>query len=94
MFSLSQAAKHAGVSKATIHRAIKSGKISAARPGHGSYKIDPAELSRVYTITVGDGAAEPMRRPRNPFRSVPVRRFATPRETALRGRQRPFWRPS
>ena len=55
MFSLSQAAKCAGVSKATIHRAIKSGKLSAIRQDDGSYQIDPAELSRVYEITVGGG---------------------------------------
>lgn len=50
MFSLSQSAKLTGVSKATIHRAIKSGKLSAARQEDGSYQIDPAELHRVYEI--------------------------------------------
>jgi len=48
MFSLSQAAKRAGVSKATVHRAIKSGKLSASRQDDGSFHIDPAELARVY----------------------------------------------
>jgi excisionase family DNA binding protein len=50
MFSLSQAAKRTGVSKATIHRAIKSGKLSALRQEDGSYQIDPAELHRVYPL--------------------------------------------
>jgi excisionase family DNA binding protein len=50
MFSLSQAAKLAGVSKATIHRAIKSGRLSATRQDDGSYQIDPAELYRVYEM--------------------------------------------
>lgn len=48
MLSMSSAATQAGVSKATIHRAIKSGKLSAARRDDGSYEIDPAELFRVY----------------------------------------------
>lgn len=48
MLSMSQAAKQVGVSKATIHRAIKAGKLSATRLDDGSYEIDPAELFRVY----------------------------------------------
>jgi hypothetical protein len=58
MFSLSQAAKHAGVSKATIHRAIKSGRLSAIRQDDGSYQIDPAELHRVYEVAVTSETAE------------------------------------
>lgn len=50
MLSLSKAAKAAGVSKATIHRAVKSGRISAARQDDGSYLIDPAEISRLYPL--------------------------------------------
>ncbi len=42
------AAKAAAVSKATIHRAIKSGRLSATRLDDGSYKIDASELARVY----------------------------------------------
>ena len=48
MLTLSKAAKVVGVSKATIHRAIKSGRISAARQDDGSYLIDPAEINRLY----------------------------------------------
>ena len=58
MFSLSQAAKHAGVSKATIHRAIKSGRLSALRQDDGSYQIDPAELHRVYEVVVTSETTE------------------------------------
>jgi len=58
MVSMSQAAKIAHVSKATIHRAIKSGRISAVRQDDGSYLIDPAELSRVYAATRGNGHGE------------------------------------
>ena len=48
MLSMGQAARAAGVSKTSIHRAIKSGKLSASREADASYKIDPAELFRVY----------------------------------------------
>jgi hypothetical protein len=48
MFSMGEAARQAGVSKATIHRAIKAGKLSAAKKNDGSYVIDPAELFRAY----------------------------------------------
>jgi hypothetical protein len=48
MYTLGTAAKATGLAKSTIHRAIKSGKISA-KPGDGnSYVIDPAELHRVF----------------------------------------------
>lgn len=47
-YSLSEAADEIGKSKMTIQRAIKSGKLSAGRDDQGSYKIDPAELHRVF----------------------------------------------
>lgn len=48
MLSPLQAANAANISKATIHRAIKSGKLSANRQADGTYLIDPSELSRVF----------------------------------------------
>jgi len=45
--SLISAARAAGISKSTIYRAIKSGKISAHFED-GVYTIDPAELHRVF----------------------------------------------
>ncbi len=48
MLSLGEAARHAGVSKTTIHRSIKSGRLSAQRNDDGSYSIDPAEVFRVF----------------------------------------------
>jgi hypothetical protein len=48
MFTLGQAAKEAGVSKATVSRAIASGRLSAIRNDRGGFDIDPAELFRVY----------------------------------------------
>jgi helix-turn-helix protein len=47
-YTLGQAAKAATVSKTTIQRAIKSGRLSASRQLDGSYVIDPAELHRVF----------------------------------------------
>jgi len=48
MLSMGEAAKQALVSKATLSRAIKSGKISARRNDKGGFDIDPAELFRVF----------------------------------------------
>jgi len=50
--TLGQAAKLAGVGKTTLTRAIKSGRLSAERREDGSYRIDPAELSRAYEIRI------------------------------------------
>jgi excisionase family DNA binding protein len=46
--TLGTAAKATGVSKSTVYRAVKSGKLSASRNIDGEYEIDPAELHRVY----------------------------------------------
>jgi excisionase family DNA binding protein len=48
MLTLGQAALATGLSKPTIQRAIKSGKLSATKKEDGSYDIDPAELHRVF----------------------------------------------
>lgn len=47
-YTLGEAAKHVGKSKATISKAIKSGKLSATKNMHGAFDIDPSELTRVY----------------------------------------------
>ena len=49
-YSLKQAAEAAGKSKPTIQRAIKAGKISAEKDVNGCYKIDAAELHRIYPV--------------------------------------------
>lgn len=48
MFTLGKAAKETGLSKPTISKAIKKGRLSATRNEQGGYQIDPAELFRVY----------------------------------------------
>jgi excisionase family DNA binding protein len=47
-FTLGEAAKQAGVSKPTLSKAIKEGRLSAEKQPDGSYRIQPAELFRVY----------------------------------------------
>lgn len=47
-YTLGTASKATGKSKSTLSRDIKNGKISAVRQDDGSYRIDPAELHRVY----------------------------------------------
>jgi chromosome segregation ATPase len=48
MLTLGQAAKESNVSKSTLSRAIKEGRMSATRREDGGYMIDPAELFRAY----------------------------------------------
>ncbi|MBV8573662.1 MAG: hypothetical protein JOZ58_01300 [Acetobacteraceae bacterium] len=47
-YTLGEASKATGMSKAALSRAIKNGTISAEKQTDGSFKIDPAELHRVY----------------------------------------------
>lgn len=46
--TLGEAAKLTGKSKTSILRAIKDGRLSYAEKNEHSYKIDPAEIFRVY----------------------------------------------
>lgn len=66
--SLREAAEQTGVSKSTIFRAIKAGRMSAPRNDDGEFQIDPAELFRVYppkapSPTEGAGARDVPARP-------------------------------
>ncbi|RYF20244.1 MAG: DNA-binding protein [Oxalobacteraceae bacterium] len=47
-YTLGEAAKATGISKASISRAINSGRISAIKNDSGSFSIEPVELHRVY----------------------------------------------
>lgn len=46
--SLREAVKHFDVSRPTLQKALKSGKLSGVQDGQGYWTIDPAELARVY----------------------------------------------
>ena len=50
-YTLGQAARAIGRTKPTLAKAIKAGRLSASRADDGSYRIDPAELHRVYPMT-------------------------------------------
>lgn len=52
-YTLGGAARVVGLHKTTLHRAIKSGRLSAERLEDGSYRVDAAELGRVYGVTPG-----------------------------------------
>lgn len=52
MYTLGEAAKATGKSKATISKAIKSGRISASKDDGGTFRIDPSELHRIYPLNV------------------------------------------
>lgn len=52
VYTLGEAAKATGKSKATISKAIKSGRISAIKDETGTFQIAPSELHRVYQPTV------------------------------------------
>ena len=58
-YSLGEAAKELGVSKPTVQRAIKAGRMSATRNDDGSYDIDPAELSRAFPAVTRTGNVAP-----------------------------------
>lgn len=74
-WSISQAAKETGLSKSTISRAIKAGRISALRQDDGAYLIEPAELFRVYPRGVAqpspDASHEAVRNPHEEAYATP-----------------------
>jgi hypothetical protein len=73
MLTLGAAARLAGVSKSTLARAIKAGRMSAAsRRDDGSYELDPAEVTRCF----------PLRPPGNGGATASMTQYATPDATA------------
>ena len=58
VYTLGEAAKATSKSKATISKAIKSGRISAQKDETGTFHIDPSELHRVYPPTVSSEQEE------------------------------------
>ena len=57
--SLNKASKEAEIAKSTLSEAIKSGRLSAEKDERGRYKIDPAELFRVFPKTSSNEQSEP-----------------------------------
>ena len=54
--TLRQAADLCGASRSTIHRALKSGKLSGNRLEDGAWDIDPSELVRVFPWDISEPA--------------------------------------
>ena len=46
--SLREAVKHFDVSRPTLQKALKGGKVSGVQDGKGQWQVDAAELARVY----------------------------------------------
>lgn len=46
--SIREAVKHFDVSRPTLTKSLKSGKVSGVQDGQGQWQIDPSELARVY----------------------------------------------
>jgi hypothetical protein len=57
-YSVAQAAKAVGKSKATVLRAIQAGRISAARDDAGAFRVEPIELHRVFPPLPHEAAHE------------------------------------
>lgn len=60
--TLIQAADRGWPSRATLYRAIKNGKVSAAKDDRGATVVDTAELLRVYGEPVSRDAQPPLQR--------------------------------
>ena len=63
--SAKQAAEQVGLSKQGIIKAIKQGKLSAAKDDNGEWQIDPAELFRVYQPAVHGSPPPPSQQTAN-----------------------------
>jgi excisionase family DNA binding protein len=84
--SLREAAEQAGVSKSTIFRAIKAGRMSAGRDDDGNFLIDPAELFRVYEpkSAKDDVAGDVPAQPETPPKGQDASAFSDPGAIEMR----------
>lgn len=83
MYTLGAAAKATGKSKATISKALKSGRISGHKGDDGVFHIDPSELHRVYPpISQSERQETPESQPENTHTSILVRELETRLEAA------------
>ena len=51
--SIREAVKHYQVSRPTLTKALKNGKVSGTQDGKGKWSVDPSELARVYQPRMG-----------------------------------------
>lgn len=70
--SIREAVKHFQVSRPTLTKALKTGKMSGSQDGKGQWLIDPSELARVYESRTREAAAFPVNGVANPsMKSLP-----------------------
>ena len=73
-YSLAQAAAAVGRNRSSVLRAIKAGKISAGRDeATGEWRIEPAELHRLYPVTDAQGDAQANAQQRHDSAQVEIR---------------------
>jgi chromosome segregation ATPase len=73
-YSLAQAAAAVGRNRSSILRAIKAGKLSAVRDdASGEWRIEPAELHRLYPLADELGGAQGNAQLRNDAAQVEIR---------------------
>lgn len=83
MYTLGTAAKATGKAKATISKALKSGRISGQKGDDGVFRIDPAELHRVYPpISESEHKETPKDEPEDSKIGILVRELETRLEAA------------
>ena len=64
-YSLREASEVCGKSRSTVHRALKSGKLSGSKDDSGEWSIDGAELARVFPWnSIGHGERDSTRQDR------------------------------
>lgn len=78
-YTAGDAAKATGKNIATITRAIKSGKISAAKDESGAWRIEPAELHRVFPPITQE-----LRKPQMQEDATPTQKPTTSNDGLLR----------
>ncbi len=84
-YTLGQAAQATGKSKMTIQRVIKKGVISATKAESGEWKIDPAELHRVFPfVTENDTPDRLMLRDDTPSDTIMLQREIEVRDEKIR----------
>jgi hypothetical protein len=85
LIGLAEAARLSGRNRATIHRAMKSGKLAYTLADGGERKIDISELERVFgtKATIGNGA-QPLQSDDSQRREVEtLREFLTESRAAV-----------
>jgi len=63
VLTITEAANQTGLTRAAIHKAIKSGRLSATKDDSGNFQIDAAELFRIYQPVLSTGLQETVNLP-------------------------------